>query len=436
VEKHTRSNGAPPSVSIEARHGTGGSFATIEEAIEEIRAGRPILVVDDEDRENEGDIVVAAEKITPEIVNLMVTHARGLICVPMTGERLAELDLGPMVTTNTAVMQTGFTVSVDYVRGTTTGISAADRARTILALVDPATRPADLARPGHIFPLIAREGGVLRRTGHTEAAVDLARLAGLAPAGVLCEVMSESGEMARLPELEDLGRRFGLKLVRIHDLVRYRWRTERTVSGEVDTALPTAYGEFRLHLLHDEIAGSHVVALTIGDVRSGGSVLTRVHSQCLTGDVFGSLRCDCGEQIDLALSAIAAEGRGILVYLEQEGRGIGLANKLRAYRLQDTGLDTVEANERLGFRPDEREYAAAAQVLRYFGVSHVRLMTNNPEKVRALEDLGIAVRERVAIEPNPRPSNTRYLEAKRDKLGHRLEKLDGALETGANGRRP
>jgi len=417
-------------------HAPKDRFASIEVALREMREGRPLLVVDDEDRENEGDLIVAAEKITPEIINLMATHARGLICVPMTAERLAELDLGPMVATNTAVMETGFTVSVDYIPGTTTGISAADRARTVRALVDPNARASEFARPGHIFPLIARSGGVLRRPGHTEAAVDLAALAGLAPAGVLCEVMSENGEMARLPELCALAERFGLEVVRIRDLVRFRLRTERWVHEELETELPTVHGTFRLHLFRDDVARAHHLALTLGDVRTGGPVLTRLHSQCLTGDVFGSLRCDCGEQMNLALEALAAEGRGVLVYLDQEGRGIGLANKLRAYFLQDRGLDTVEANLELGFKPDERQYAPAAQILSSLGIASVRLLTNNPEKAQALAELGITIAERVALEPAPRATNARYLATKRDRLGHLLTRLGESHEAPASGGRP
>jgi len=393
-------------------------FNTIEEAIEDIRQGKIVIVVDDEDRENEGDFIMAAEKVTPEAINFMTKYGRGLICVAMTPERLRELDLHPMVTENTAHMGTQFTVSVDARYGTTTGISAYDRATTIRALVDPRTRPEDLARPGHIFPLRAREGGVLNRAGHTEAVVDLCRLAGLYPAGVLCEIMDEDGTMARVPKLMELARQFGMKIITVRDLIEYRRRTEKLVRRVVTTNLPTAYGHFVLHLYESAVDEHHHIALAKGDVTTPEPVLTRVHSQCLTGDVFGSLRCDCGEQLHKAMRMIEKEGRGVLLYMRQEGRGIGLVNKLLAYRLQDKGKDTVEANEELGFAADLRDYGIGAQILYDLGVRKIRLMTNNPRKIVGLQGYGLEVVERVPIEVPPNEINLRYLETKRDKLGH------------------
>jgi|YelNatPaOPRAMG01_1025707.scaffolds.fasta_scaffold00008_113 3,4-dihydroxy 2-butanone 4-phosphate synthase/GTP cyclohydrolase II len=393
-------------------------FNTIEEAIEDIRQGKIVIVVDDEDRENEGDFIMAAEKVTPEAINFMTKYGRGLICVAMTPERLRELDLHPMVTENTAHMGTQFTVSVDARYGTTTGISAYDRATTIRALVDPRTRPEDLARPGHIFPLRAREGGVLNRAGHTEAVVDLCRLAGLYPAGVLCEIMDEDGTMARVPKLMELARQFGMKIITVRDLIEYRRRTEKLVRRVVTTNLPTAYGHFVLHLYESAVDEHHHIALVKGDVTTPEPVLTRVHSQCLTGDVFGSLRCDCGEQLHKAMRMIEKEGRGVLLYMRQEGRGIGLVNKLLAYRLQDKGKDTVEANEELGFAADLRDYGIGAQILYDLGVRKIRLMTNNPRKIVGLQGYGLEVVERVPIEVPPNEINLRYLETKRDKLGH------------------
>lgn len=406
------------------RERPGDAFDTIESAIDAIRAGEIVIVVDDADRENEGDLVMAAEKVTPDAINFISKYARGLICLSMSAKRLDELELGPMVTRNTAKMGTPFTVSIDAVSGTTTGISAHDRAATIRAAIDPHTRPEDLARPGHIFPLRAAEEGVLRRAGHTEAAVDLARLAGLAPAGVLCEIMDEDGGMARVPQLRAFAKKFHLRLVTIQDLIAFRRRRERLVRRLVETVLPTRHGEFSLTLYEDALEGMHHVALTRGSWREAEPVLVRVHSQCLTGDVFGSLRCDCGDQMGRALEAIDRAGKGVFLYMRQEGRGIGLANKLKAYKLQDGGADTVEANERLGLPPDLRDYGIGAQILVDLGVRKIRLLTNNPRKIVGLEGYGLEVVERVPIEVPPRRENRRYLTTKRDKLGHYLLKED------------
>ncbi len=398
-----------------------GKFCSIEEAIQEIREGRILIVVDDEDRENEGDFIMAAEKVTPDAINFMAKHGRGMICLPTTRKRAEELNLSMMVGQNTALLGTPFTVTVDAVHGTTTGISAYDRAHTIKVSIDPATRPSDLARPGHIFPLVAREGGVLKRAGHTEAVVDFARLAGLYPSGVLCEIMSEDGTMARLPELQEIGEKFGLKIATIADLIKYRRRTEKLVTRMATTYLPTRYGEFKLHAYETPIEDNPYVALVMGDVSDGKPVLVRIHSSCMTGDVLHSLRCECGEQLEGAMKRIAEEGRGVLVYIYQEGRGIGLVEKLKAYELQDQGFDTVEANERLGFPADLRDYGIGAQVLLDLGVKKIRYMTNNPAKLAGLEGYDLEIVERVPLVITPNCANQRYLDTKQDKLGHLLD---------------
>ncbi|TET23318.1 MAG: bifunctional 3,4-dihydroxy-2-butanone-4-phosphate synthase/GTP cyclohydrolase II [Candidatus Stahlbacteria bacterium] len=397
-------------------------FASIEEAVEDIRQGKLIVVVDDEDRENEGDLIAAASKATPEMINFIVKHGRGLLCAPITRERAEELQLPPMVERNTEKHGTAFTVSVDYKHGTTTGISAFDRAKTILSLVDPSTRPDDLARPGHIFPLVAKKGGVLRRAGHTEATVDLARLAGLKPAGLLCEIMDADGSMARLPRLQEIAKEFSLKIITIKDLIAYRQRREKLVRRLFSASLPTRYGEFKLIVYEAVIDGNHHLALVKGAVEGRKNVLVRVHSQCLTGDVFGSARCDCGDQLHEAMQKIEAEGLGVLVYMRQEGRGIGLLNKLVCYRLQDQGLDTVEANVAIGFPPDARDYGIGAQILADLGLTSIRLMTNNPAKRIGLEGYGLEVVERVPLIIQPHEHNRFYLETKRDKLGHLLDR--------------
>jgi 3,4-dihydroxy 2-butanone 4-phosphate synthase/GTP cyclohydrolase II len=381
-----------------------------------------VIVVDDEDRENEGDLTIAAEKVTPEVINFMARYGRGLICMPMTGERLDELGIPLMVRENSSSFNTAFCVSIEAKTSTTTGISAGDRAATVLAAVDPATLPDDLARPGHMFPLRAREGGVLVRAGQTEAAVDLARMAGLRPAGVICEIMNDDGTMARVGDLTKFVRRHGLLMITIADLIRYRMRTESLVRKVATATLPTAYGQFQIHAFESAIDSQTHVALVRGDIGDGQGVMVRVHSTCLTGDVFHSVRCDCGSQLDAAMSRIAEEGRGVLLYLNQEGRGIGLANKIRAYELQDQGLDTVEANERLGFKPDQRDYGIGAQVLRSLGVKTMRLLTNNPRKFVGLEGYGLAVVSSLPLEVVPVSEFSRkYLKTKKDKLGHILK---------------
>ena len=395
-------------------------FATIEEAVEDIRAGRMVIVVDDKDRENEGDLTIAAEKVTPEAINFMARYGRGLICLPMTAERLEELEIPLMVSENSSRFSTAFCVSIEARDQTTTGISAADRSATVCAAIDPETRPEHLLRPGHMFPLRAVRGGVLQRAGQTEAAVDLARIAGLYPAGVICEIMNEDGTMARVPQLEEFTRRHGIKMIAIADLIGYRLRTERFVNRVATPALPTRHGEFRLYAYSNELDGKAHLALVMGDVSTDEPVLVRVHSECLTGDVFGSGRCDCGDQLDVAMAQIAAEGRGVLVYLRQEGRGIGLINKLRAYELQDDGADTVQANEALGFKADQRDYGVGAQILTDLGVSQLRVMTNNPRKFVGLSGYGLEIVERVPIEIAPSDTTRRYLQTKKKKLGHYL----------------
>lgn len=396
---------------------------TIEEAIEDIKNGKVIIVVDDEDRENEGDFVCAAECITPEIVNFMATHGRGLICAPLIEDRCEELGLELMVGKNTATFETPFTVSVDLIgHGCTTGISAHDRFKTIRALADPLTRPEDLGRPGHIFPLKAKRGGVLRRTGHTEASIDFARLAGFKPAGVLVEIMNEDGSMARLPDLVKVAQRFNLKLVSIKDLVEYRVKKESLISKEIEVDMPTEHGHFKLIAYQQTNTQETHLALVRGTWDKDEPVLVRVHSSCVTGDIFGSCRCDCGPQLHHAMEMVDREGKGVVLYMKQEGRGIGLLNKLRAYKLQEQGMDTVEANIQLGFDTDERDYGVGAQILRDLGVTKIRLMTNNPKKRVGLMGYGLEIVENVPIEVVPNPHNETYLRTKRDKLGHTILK--------------
>jgi len=399
------------------------SFCSVEEAIEEIKAGRFIIVLDDENRENEGDLILAAEKATPEAINFMVRHARGLVCIPMIGERLDELELPLMTLQNTESMQTAFTVSVDARAATTTGISAFARTATVQALINPRTKKSDLMTPGHLFPLRAKEGGVLRRSGHTEACIDLARLAGLYPAGVICEIMNEDGSMARLAELEKFGERHGLKMLTIESLIRYRMQRECLILKVSDVNLPTDYGTFRMIGYESILDGQCHLALVAGDP-AAPDALVRVHSECLTGDVFSSQRCDCGEQLRRALRLISQRGNGVLLYMRQESRGIGLANKLRAYALQDAGSDTVEANHELGYPADLRDYGIGAQILVDLGVREMRLLTNNPRKVIGLEGYGLKIVERVPLEIEPNSINRRYLETKRDKLHHLLLQND------------
>ncbi len=396
----------------------GLEFDSITDAIADIRAGKLVIVVDDEDRENEGDFVAAAETATADTINFMTKHGRGLICAPLTWDRAVELQLEMMASSNTALHETAFTVSVDYNLGTTTGISAADRAATVRALADPETRSEDLARPGHIFPLRAQRGGVLRRAGHTEATVDLARLAGLRPAGVLVEILNEDGSMARVPQLFETARRFDMRIVTIKDLIEYRMRTEKLVRRVVDVDLPTRFGDFRLYAYEELLTGEVHLALRKGEWTEEDVVLVRVHSQCVTGDIFGSLRCDCGDQLAHAMQQVHDAGRGLVLYMKQEGRGIGLLNKLRAYKLQEEGLDTVDANKALGFGMDHRDYGIGCQILRDQGVRRIRLMTNNPKKRVGLGGYGLEIVDRVPIEIEPNDANRSYLETKRDRMGH------------------
>jgi 3,4-dihydroxy 2-butanone 4-phosphate synthase/GTP cyclohydrolase II len=397
-------------------------FASIDDALAAIGAGQMIVVVDDEDRENEGDLTMAASKVTPEAINFMVKHGRGLVCLAMTPERLDELEIPLEVATNSSRRDTAMCVSIDAKEDTTTGVSASDRSKTVEVAIDPRSRPVDLARPGHIFPLRARKGGVLVRAGHTEAAVDLARIAGERPAGVICEVMNENGTMARVPELARFARRHGLLMITIAELIRYRMRTESLVRRVATATLPTANGPFEIHAYESVIGHESHVALVRGEIGDGQNVMVRVHSKCLTGDVFQSLRCDCGPQLEAAMAQIGAEGRGVLLYLYQEGRGIGLANKIRAYELQDQGLDTVEANEHLGFKADQRDYGIGAQILRDLQVRTMRLLTNNPRKFVGLEGYGLAVAETLSIEVPPSTEFIRrYMKTKKDKLGHTLK---------------
>ena len=396
-------------------------FASIDEALAEIREGRFLIVVDDPDRENEGDLIMAASLATPASINFMATYGRGLICVPLTEERAHALNLEPMGNRNTSLMGTPFTVSVDAREGTTTGISAADRAKTVQVLVSTDTRAEDLARPGHIFPLIARDGGVLVRTGHTETAVDLARMAGLPPVGLLCEIMDTDGNMARLPRLMEIAVEHGLKIITVADLIEYRRAHEKLVRRVVSTHMPNSYGDWALHLYESKVDDDNHIALVMGEVGDGENVLVRVHSSCLTGDVFGSYRCDCGAQLEAAMQMICAEGRGVVLYMRQEGRGIGLANKIRAYQLQDEGLDTVEANIKLGFSPDLRHYGIGAQILADLGIKSIRLMSNNPRKIVGLEGYGLHVAERVPLVIKPNETNARYLATKAAKMGHLLD---------------
>jgi 3,4-dihydroxy 2-butanone 4-phosphate synthase / GTP cyclohydrolase II len=407
-------------------------FASIPDAVDDIRRGRIVIVVDDADRENEGDLIMAAEKVTPESIAFIVRYSSGVICMPVLGERLDELEIPLMVAANTDLRRTAFTVSIDARREVTTGISAADRATTIRAIVDPATKPEDLSRPGHIFPLRYREGGVLKRAGHTEASVDLARLAGLYPAGVLCETVNDDGTMARLPDLVTFAERHDLKIISIADLIQYRRRREVLVSRVAEATIPTPYGEFRSYAYESLVDGRTHVALTLGEIGDGAGVLTRVHSECLTGDVFGSLRCDCGQQLERAMAEIGSAGRGVILYVRgHEGRAIGLAHKLRAYELQDRGRDTVEANLELGFPADQRDYGIGAQILVDLGVRSMRLLTNNPDKRAGLEGYGLSIEERIPLQVEPTPHNIGYLRTKREKMGHLIDVPEAGSEVQA-----
>ena len=407
---------------------------TIPEAIADIKAGKFVITVDDEDRENEGDLVMAADKVTTEAINFMAKNARGLICVPITAQRADELNIPLMVTENTSKFTTAFTVPVDAKNNITTGISASDRAETVKVMIDPASKPDDLARPGHMFPLRARDGGVLVRAGHTEAIVDLSRMAGLYPAGIICEIMNEDGTMARLPQLQVMAKKYGLKIISIADLIAYRRRHEKLIRRIAEAKLPTKYGIFKAVAYKSDIDPDEHVALVLGDVAGEEPILVRVHSECLTGDVFGSMRCDCGEQLSLAMEKIAKEGKGVILYMRQEGRGIGFHNKVRAYELQDKGQDTVEANISLGFAPDLRDYGIGAQILADLGLQNIRLLTNNPKKVVGLEGYGLKVTETIPIVVPPNPHNVQYLKTKREKMGHILDipEIEGKSKGGTH----
>lgn len=407
----------------------GFRFSSIESAIRDFRNGKIVIVVDDEDRENEGDMIYSAEKSTPALVNFLIKNAGGLICVPMEKKRLDELQIEMMTDENTALHETAFTVSVDYLKGTTTGISAFDRNKTIRALINPDAKPQDFGKPGHVFPLKAEDGGVLRRAGHTEAAVDLAKLAGHYPAGVLCEVLKENGEMARLPELLKIAKKYNLKIISIGDLIQYRLRTDKLVERMVDANLPSRFGNFKIIMYKSRVDAKEHIALVKGKIDSKKPVLVRVHSECLTGDVFGSLRCDCRDQLIESMRMIEKNGSGVLLYMRQEGRGIGLLNKLRAYQLQEKGKDTVEANIALGFHPDLRDYGIGAQILKDLGITKMKLLTNNPKKIVGLEGYGLEVVERIPIEMPAHPENLGYLLAKRNKLGHLILLNNGKPET-------
>ena len=404
-------------------HKHSSAFAEIDNAIDALRAGQIIIVVDDEDRENEGDLTIAAEKITPEAINFMARYGRGLVCLSMTAERLDELQIPLMVRDNTSRFETAFCTPIDVLGRTTTGISAHDRAATVRAAIDPASRPGDFARPGHVHPLRAQPGGVLVRAGQTEAVVDLSRIAGLYPSGVICEIMNEDGTMARVPQLTRFARKHGLLMITIADLIKYRMRTESLVRRVASAKMPTQYGDFRVHVFENQVDHHTHTALVCGDITDGKDVLVRVHSQCLTGDVFHSARCDCGAQLEAAMQRIASEGRGILLYLSQEGRGIGLGNKIRAYELQDEGFDTVEANERLGFKPDQRDYGMGVQILRELGVRSMRLLSNNPRKLVGVQGYGLSVSEWLPLEIPASDLTRRYLKTKKDKLGHKLSSV-------------